>query len=417
MVPDDDMDSSSSSSSSSSQPPSPRAATITEMKRKAAQTFDSFEDNSAFDTAIVNRGKKRSFGQFNSNNNPAVHQSLRRALIDGGIGARRGANTPSIYSANSPFSTPGSSMPGTPIEHGNEDAFFGAGANAPAFSSLSLRAGAGDDHLPSCAPPNLFFPASGTASNGFPASKRERFNHPSVTMQGTGAPESHISRPGATLVVDKPYKCPAPGCDKAYKQMNGLKYHRLHGHCNQNNMPIQPQTAAAAAAQTPNHSSPQLVVPRPSPQGSVSPSLPGSPTSTAPSSPRLGNMPQPDKMYLCQVGACGKRYKNLNGLRYHYLHSGSHGLLGLQLLHANGGGASAKVDATGRPAVSTQTLSSAAVAAAAQAAAAQQQAQQAQAHAARQQLQQQQAPAITSNNINSTVFHPALPLGPQPSLN
>ena len=51
------------------------------------------------------------------------------------------------------------------------------------------------------------------------------------------------------------------------------------------------------------------------------------------------------------------RDRNLNGLRYHYLHSGSHGLLGLQLLHANGGGASAKADGTGRPPVSTDTLS------------------------------------------------------------
>lgn len=32
----------------------------------------------------------------------------------------------------------------------------------------------------------------------------------------------------------KPFKCPVPGCDKAYKQQNGLKYHRLHGHCNSN---------------------------------------------------------------------------------------------------------------------------------------------------------------------------------------
>ena len=61
---------------------------------------------------------------------------------------------------------------------------------------------------------------------------------------------------------------------------------------------------------------------------------------------------------MCQVGNCDKRYKNLNGLRYHYLHSGSHGLLGLQLLHANGGGASAKADGvSGRPPVSTDTLS------------------------------------------------------------
>ncbi|KAK9694667.1 Transcriptional regulator of ribosomal biogenesis proteins [Basidiobolus ranarum] len=31
--------------------------------------------------------------------------------------------------------------------------------------------------------------------------------------------------------VEKPYKCPVPGCEKSYKNANGLKYHKLHGHC------------------------------------------------------------------------------------------------------------------------------------------------------------------------------------------
>lgn len=30
---------------------------------------------------------------------------------------------------------------------------------------------------------------------------------------------------------EKPYRCIIPGCDKAYKNPNGLKYHNLHGHC------------------------------------------------------------------------------------------------------------------------------------------------------------------------------------------
>lgn len=29
----------------------------------------------------------------------------------------------------------------------------------------------------------------------------------------------------------KPFKCPTEGCDKAYKQQNGLKYHLKHGKC------------------------------------------------------------------------------------------------------------------------------------------------------------------------------------------
>ncbi|GJJ73980.1 transcription factor SFP1 [Entomortierella parvispora] len=30
---------------------------------------------------------------------------------------------------------------------------------------------------------------------------------------------------------NKPYRCSVLGCDKAYKNPNGLKYHNLHGHC------------------------------------------------------------------------------------------------------------------------------------------------------------------------------------------
>lgn len=70
--------------------------------------------------------------------------------------------------------------------------------------------------------------------------------------------------------ADKPYKCSVKGCDKAYKNPNGLKYHNQHGHCNLLNEDDE------------NVSS---------------------------------------KPYQCTIGECGKRYKNLNGLKYHIEHS------------------------------------------------------------------------------------------------
>lgn len=48
---------------------------------------------------------------------------------------------------------------------------------------------------------------------------------------GTGVQISPSGRP-YTPPSEKPFKCSVPGCDKSYKQQNGLKYHRLHGHCN-----------------------------------------------------------------------------------------------------------------------------------------------------------------------------------------
>ncbi|KDN48459.1 hypothetical protein K437DRAFT_262259 [Tilletiaria anomala UBC 951] len=429
-----------------------------------------------------NNNRKRSFNQFSttpSNSSSVMHQSLRRALIDGGIaGARRQA---------SPYSTPGGSIPGTPVGEPDLDALLGGhGGATAAFSALSLRNNNFEEHnLPSCAPPNLFFPANGvsgatttatasgtvpsSSTNSQPPSKRERLNSSSSgtmpnpnTLNPDGTPKfdpkNVIMLPGN---IEKPYKCPAPGCDKAYKQMNGLKYHRLHGHCNQNNVPIlqtataqaaliaaqqqqassssslagQPGGASAASSPvvtTPGTATTPTGAPKPgfftaatvaavmattsaapgistqtraaasttpnstapnSPYAAVAAALPGSPagssasisagadrqstpapapaalSSTSSSSVsagsvlagqasvmRAGSQNNKQVLYLCQVGTCGKTYKNLNGLRYHYLHSGSHGLLGLQVLHANGGGNSAKMGNDGRALVSTDTL-------------------------------------------------------------
>jgi transcription factor SFP1 len=477
MVTDDD-NSPSSSSASSSLPPSPKtlnAAAKTEAKN------DTFEESSAFDTTImrsspIKGGKKRSFGQFSngSNSTSSVHQSLRRALIDGGVG-RGSSKASSIYSANSPFSTPGSSLPGTPLmDNDNDTGFFGNGNNVPAFSALSLR-GSDDHDLPSCAPPNLFFPSSNTASSSTagaiaPAAKRERITSVNSAVS-SAALDNSMTSPNA--LGDRPYKCQSAGCDKAYKQMNGLKYHRLHGQCNQNTLPAQQQLSSVvneknSSSTSVNGESPAMALnvsassssssSSSSPPSSASPltvsaaavasaintasgvealkaimknsastaataasagtsanacaasaaaaapeietiTIGGtpSPTNSNPGSPRSSSdsltgdtTNKVDRVYICQVGSCGKRYKNLNGLRYHYLHSGSHGLLGLQLLSSNGGGPSARADVTtGRPAISTNDLSTAALAAAAQAAAAQQQANQRSA-AMQQQEQQEQ---------------------------
>lgn len=70
---------------------------------------------------------------------------------------------------------------------------------------------------------------------------------------------------------DKPYKCPIANCDKAYKNPNGLKYHQMHGHSEEDTL-----SEAERDAQKP---------------------------------------------YMCTIGYCNKRYKNLNGLKYHIEHS------------------------------------------------------------------------------------------------
>lgn len=98
-----------------------------------------------------------------------------------------------------------------------------------------------------------------------------------------------IDSPGSNfVVVDKPYKCPVPGCDKAYKNQNGLKYHKLHGHCT-STMMLQDTIVPVAFSN----------------EGVV----------VAPK----GNPVVENKPYKCEL--CNKRYKNLNGLKYHKAHS------------------------------------------------------------------------------------------------
>ncbi|KAG0007134.1 hypothetical protein BGZ65_005283 [Modicella reniformis] len=96
---------------------------------------------------------------------------------------------------------------------------------------------------------------------------------------------------------NKPYRCSVPGCDKAYKNPNGLKYHNQHGH----------------------------------------------------SSSSLADADNPEaRPYVCTFLECGKRYKNLNGLKYHIEHTHPNMIAALRahqaglltnpsLLMANGG--------------------------------------------------------------------------------
>ncbi|WFD21441.1 Transcriptional regulator of ribosomal biogenesis proteins [Malassezia equina] len=351
-----------------------RGRSMTKAGTPMVSTADeNLEFPSAFETAVMRspsgaRGKKRTFGQHASSSSA---NPLFRALVENG--GRHPLGMSNAYS--SPFSSPGNSRAGTPSLDSENEAFFGSTTQASIFSSLSIRPSAAEEQLPSCAPPNLFFPSAAASQR---PSKRERFNvaaggAPGNTPASPASSTASVSSAADNTAEHRPYKCPAPGCDKAYKQMNGLKYHRLHGHCNQNlrnvngvsagassdpsqaaNKPATPEKGASSTGDTkPDASSLGSAFLLFNTDDAANKSQKGLDTPSKPNN----NVP-PEKMYVCQVGNCDKRYKNLNGLRYHYLHSGSHGLLGLQLLHANGGGASAKADSvSGRPPVSTDTLS------------------------------------------------------------
>lgn len=102
-----------------------------------------------------------------------------------------------------------------------------------------------------------------------------------------------IDNPARRLYVieqkdERPFQCPVLGCTKTYKNQNGLKYHRLHGHQNQT---LRENSDGTLSVINPDSDSPY-------PNGMAF---------------------EKDKPYRCEV--CGKRYKNLNGLKYHRGHT------------------------------------------------------------------------------------------------
>lgn len=120
---------------------------------------------------------------------------------------------------------------------------------------------------------------------------------PSSTSTGAAAPSAPKVFPEPALPQPslfsshKPWRCPNPGCNKAYKQSNGLKYHQQKGQCD---FAI--------------HDAVDLGL-------------------------TLEEAEERNRPFVCAVGAgCTKRYRQMNGLKYHYLNSGEHGLYGLRML-------------------------------------------------------------------------------------
>ena len=82
-----------------------------------------------------------------------------------------------------------------------------------------------DNKVPDSVAPGMLF-AAGPSRQGIPTV-------PAVGRNGQPAPpvkESDPPLPAPSLFSPhKPWRCPTPGCNKAYKQSNGLKYHQQKG--------------------------------------------------------------------------------------------------------------------------------------------------------------------------------------------
>ncbi|KAK5719310.1 Transcriptional regulator of ribosomal biogenesis proteins [Elasticomyces elasticus] len=229
-----------------------------------------------------------------------------------GMGA---AHNPTVSSVNTPTlstattsqqtATPDSSMPGTPAESVELDySQFGGlsmgnidysqmmqnsnydmnGMNGGNYNMNNGGSGTIDD------PAKRLLSRQGYGHKGMPNSALMNSSNSELTRKfKESSLLNGLSGVGGFVGEEiKPFKCPVIGCEKAYKNQNGLKYHKQHGHQNQ-----------------------QL---KENPDGTFSIV---DPTTSIPYPGTIGM--EKEKPYRCEV--CGKRYKNLNGLKYHRQHS------------------------------------------------------------------------------------------------
>lgn len=213
-------------------------------------------------------------------------------------------NTPSLttQTASQQTATPDPSQPSTPGELDPEFLAQMGGLNNVDYNQLLAQGNLDFSGLNSLGnmnnggsatidnPEKRLLSKQGYGNKGFPTNpafansnselaKRVRENQLLNGLAGVG---------GFVGEEIKPFKCPVIGCEKAYKNQNGLKYHKQHGHQNQ-----------------------QL---KENPDGTFSIV---DPTTSIPYPGTVGM--EKEKPYRCEV--CGKRYKNLNGLKYHRQHS------------------------------------------------------------------------------------------------
>lgn len=248
---------------------------IMDMQRKLSQTQSShqhpdldtiddmelddepMDDQDASSQLFSPQARDASQGGFGNNDQRVPHLNLSMLSGNQGFkGSQPGTpvslqNNPTVSSVNTPTlmanplqnsqlrGTPDSSTPGTPAEL-DESVVGGFGElsmqnnmNLQGQSQLS-RFSSNNDMVDLCIDEpakRLFSPTGG-------------FNSPNAHFKLSGAqygPDSEIARrireqqlragvPDTTVFLPneepKPFRCPVIGCEKAYKNQNGLKYHK-----------------------------------------------------------------------------------------------------------------------------------------------------------------------------------------------
>ena len=307
---------------------------IPEMDTIGDMDMDS-ADSALFDTGLSSFGKQQS--QFSNNDTPSVLDMTN--LSGGGSNPTTprppqtgfsqnpmlsSVNTPSFTSSaqHSSQNTPRLAQSNLAL---NADSSLGAtqfpSTNTMPFNSQMLQRlnnefstfdlGGQNDMLDLCiAEPAkaLYSENGGINKAAFPHFNFTQNIQPNNSDENARKLQAHRLASGIGKVPneeERPFKCPVIGCEKAYKNANGLRYHEKV--CNHSTIFVRSLLIASQHG----HSTQKL---KDNGDGSFSIV---DPVTSIPYPGTIGM--EKEKPYRCDV--CGKRYKNLNGLKYHRNHS------------------------------------------------------------------------------------------------
>lgn len=127
---------------------------------------------------------------------------------------------------------------------------------------------------------------------------------------------------------EKKVRCPTQYCSKRFMQLNGLKYHLAKGRCNSS---LEEMNGTQEHSQSPEEEEEEDEEEngRAKKIRRVGRVVEGTALERAES--RVAQAK--GRPFACHLtNGCGKRYKSRAGLRYHYNHSGAHGLIGQELM-------------------------------------------------------------------------------------
>ena len=248
--------------------------------------------------------------QLNLNSSGLVHQGLRTSTPTTPAAANFGfANNPTVSSVNTPTLSTQQGFPSRTQQFSHEstpdlddDDVDGLGMKMDLSNmDLSNNFGMGFannlgglDFSTINDPAKSLYSPNGAASNAPQLSQQQQALAAQLAQfsldQSQFPPGSDtaalLQQMSAAFLLPeepKPFRCPVIGCEKAYKNQNGLKYHKAHGHATQQ---LHENGDGTFSIVNPETSAP----------------YPGT----------LGM--EKEKPFKCDY--CGKRYKNLNGLKY-----------------------------------------------------------------------------------------------------